>query len=412
MEAVKTVVARRISTRNLMILAAIGVTALIVPLGSEWLLGGVDRHYLPVSSALSSDTLLIWLHFFMDMMIGLSYVAISTTLGVLAWKARRDIPFLWMFVAFGAFIITCGFTHFAAMWTLWEPAFYMAGTIKLLTAVASVVTAIALPRLIPQALRLIEVGKISEFRRKELERLNQILSAEQRELMQLNASKDEFISLASHQLRTPATGVKQYVNLLREGFMGQLTPKQQSLLDKAHESNERQLAVINELLSTARIDTGQLSLDKSRFDIASMAVDVVQEQAKSFRDKNQHVDVSRPDKPLMVMADPKHLRMVLENLISNAGKYTPEDKRISVTVERRGNTVRVTVSDEGVGISPADTHKLFQKFSRIKNPLSHVGGNGLGLYWAKKVVDLHKGTIAVDSKPGVGTSFTITLSIS
>ena len=116
----------------------------------------------------------------------------------------------------------------------------------------------------------------------------------------------------------------------------------------------------------------------------------------------------RPRVPVDV--DPARIRMVLENLVDNAGKYSPQGKDVTVRLSDSADTVLVDVVDQGVGIAEADIDKLFQKFSRVNNPLSTlVGGSGIGLYWAKKIVDMHAGTIAVVSDPGKGSTFTITL---
>src|SRR5437764_6554481 len=112
---------------------------------------------------------LVWLHATSDSLIGVSYVAISATLAWLVYRARRDVPFHWMILAFGLFIIACGATHFMEIWTLWVPSYWLAGDVKLLTAAASIATAVVLPVLVPRALALIEAAKTSEDRKAKLE---------------------------------------------------------------------------------------------------------------------------------------------------------------------------------------------------------------------------------------------------
>ena len=226
----------------------------------------------------------------------------------------------------------------------------------------------------------------------------------------LEQAKDDFISIASHQLRTPATGVKQYVGMLLEGYVGELTEKQHTLLKKAYESNERQLQIIDDLLKVARIDAGHISLQLTDVDLIQLLQDVLYEQIAKAEAKNQALKFSHEDKLLLVKADVARLRMVFENLIDNASKYTPEGKIIRVSVTKQGHTAIVDVQDEGVGIAKKDMSKLFRKFSRLDSemPLT-ADGSGLGLYWAKKIIDLHGGNISVKSEPRKGSVFSVRL---
>lgn len=231
------------------------------------------------------------------------------------------------------------------------------------------------------------------------------------ELEKLNNTKDEFISLASHQLRTPATGVKQYIGMMLEGYAGELTPKQSEFARKAYESNEREISIINDLLDVAKVDSGRIQLRKKKVDFVSVINEILDEQASNFVDRGQKVKFEYADSNLTATADESRMRMVLENLVDNASKYTPESKEIVIELKRDPqDKLIVVIKDEGVGISVDDSAKIFDKFVRIDNPLSDtMGGSGLGLYLAKRIVDLHEGTIAVNSKPGKGSAFKITL---
>jgi PAS domain S-box-containing protein len=244
----------------------------------------------------------------------------------------------------------------------------------------------------------------------ESEQRFKAMSEQQTELVELNNAKDEFISLASHQLRTPATGVKQFIGMLLENYFGELSDDQRIMLEYAYESNERQLEVINDLLKVAQVDAGKVVLSKQKSDLADMLEDIMQEQRAQFSRRKQRVLLDRPKAPVYARVDPSRIRMVIENLIDNASKYTPDGKGITVSIDKskRGSSVKIEVKDEGVGIAKEDVQKLFQKFSRLENPLSiQVGGTGIGLYWAKKIVDLHGGTIVLKSKQGKGTVFTV-----
>jgi PAS domain S-box-containing protein len=247
-------------------------------------------------------------------------------------------------------------------------------------------------------------------RKKELEHLTAALTEQRAQLVALNQAKDEFISLASHQLRTPATGVKQYIGMALEGFAGELTPELHTFLARAYESNERQIAIINDLLQVAKVDAGKITLQMNQVELVTLIHGVLHEHASHFVDRNQTIIFKPKFKELHITADPERLRMVLDNLIDNASKYTPADNMIEVTLTRLSGTVQIAIRDEGVGIEPDDIDKIFRKFSRLDNVLSkHVGGSGLGLYWAQKIIGLHEGTITVESTPEVGSTFTITL---
>lgn len=256
---------------------------------------------------------------------------------------------------------------------------------------------------------------IDDFRRavqdrRELEIKAGMLMEQSQQLMELNQAKDEFISLASHQLRTPATGVKQYIGMLLEGYGGDVAPGQVELLQVAYESNERQLRIIDDLLKVAHVDAGKVALHPEATDIGALINDVVKEQSDTFHKRDQQVKFSPPRQPLVADIDPARVRMVLENLIDNAGKYSPHGRDVSVRLVNQLSEVRIAIVDQGVGIAEADVDKLFQKFSRVNNPLSaEVGGSGIGLYWAKRIIDMHHGTISVDSKQGEGSTFTINL---
>lgn len=239
---------------------------------------------------------------------------------------------------------------------------------------------------------------------------NVALRKQQEELKRLNTSKDEFISLASHQLRTPATAIKQLLGLVLEGFAGEVPSQLESILRKTNESNERQIGIINSLLKVAQIDAGKVVLRKATVDVRVLLRDVIDEQQDTFTDRGQTVTLKGVGSDLCVEADTQYLRMAFENIIDNASKYTYDGGKVTVTVKQVDGEVVVTIRDNGVGIDPDDMATLFDKFKRIPNDLSQkVAGSGLGLYWVKKVVELHGGRIEAESVLGKGTRFMIYL---
>lgn len=243
-----------------------------------------------------------------------------------------------------------------------------------------------------------------------LREANTLLKKQQKELQNLNASKDEFISLASHQLRTPATAIKQLLGLLLEGFEGPLPNTIQGILEKTYEANERQIMIVNSLLRVAQIDAGKITLHKKKSDINEIVKSLCKEYEGVIRDKGQTLTCSLSSQPVYGYIDEHYYRTTLENILDNASKYTIGEGVITITTEQDRETATVTITDTGIGIPPQDIPSLFTKFYRITNDASHnVAGTGLGLYWCEKVIDLHEGTISVESEVGEGTSFKITV---
>lgn len=227
---------------------------------------------------------------------------------------------------------------------------------------------------------------------------------------ELDRVKEEFVSLASHQLRTPATGVKAYLSMMMDGYGGKLNSRQTEFLNKAFEANERQLDIVNDMLNVARMDAGRIMPELVSADLVGLVRDVVEEQMATFRERQQKVTLVIEMACLNAVLDPKLIRMAVENIISNASKYTREKGEIDIRVRVEGGRGVIEVKDNGVGIAKADTAKLFKRFSRISNPLSaQRGGTGLGLYLAQEIVQLHRGALEVESETGVGTTFTMLL---
>lgn len=246
----------------------------------------------------------------------------------------------------------------------------------------------------------------------ELKVRHALLSAERKELVRLNKSKDEFIALASHQLRTPATSVKQYLGMLLEGFAGdlKLTDQQRRLLQTAYDSNQRQIEIVNDLLLIATLDAGKITLQKKPVEVISFLSEIIEEYQPKYAPKKQTLRFKHPEKTISVSFDDIRLRMAIENLLDNASKYSGDNTTIIVAAKQTVKGVSISVTDHGVGIAKGDFKKLFQKFSRVPNELStSSGGSGLGLYWAQKIIKLHGGTLSIKSEVGKGSTFTVTL---
>ncbi len=225
----------------------------------------------------------------------------------------------------------------------------------------------------------------------------------------VNFAKDELLSLASHQLRTPATGVKQYLGMVLQGFAGDVTDLQRTYLERAYASNDRQLHIINDILHLAKLEAGRIVLAEHEFSIADMVKEIIDEQMESVEKADLTLTYKGPTRGLM-KGDSHMLRMVVENLVTNAIKYTPPGGKVTVRLSRLGSYWIIVVKDTGVGIAKSDYSKLFKQFTRIENDRSAaVTGTGIGLYLAYHLTLLHGGTIGVSSSKTKGTTFTLRL---
>lgn len=226
-------------------------------------------------------------------------------------------------------------------------------------------------------------------------------------LIELNKTKDEFISIASHQLRTPATTVKQYVAMVLDGLSGEVSDRQRLFLMKAYESNERQLSIINDLLRVAQIDAGTFKLVPETINVSQLVVEAVEDFLPSFiRSDQQLAGDIEPD--IHAEIDKNAIRMVIDNLLENARKYSESGARTTIVLSDESDAIKIAVKDEGIGVNNPD--RLFKKFSRIENKLStEVGGTGIGLYWAQSITELHGGTLDYRPNTPKGSIFTLIL---
>jgi signal transduction histidine kinase len=227
---------------------------------------------------------------------------------------------------------------------------------------------------------------------------------------ELEQAKSDFVSIASHQLRTPATEVKMLLALLKDGYAGKLTRKQYKLIETAYHTNERQIKVANDLLGIARIDAGRIKLHKKPLELGQWLSTIAQNIQPMLEEKNQEFIFKPLKKSVTIKADAERLRLAVENLIDNASKYTPEGGTVTLQYAVSDSHAVISVRDTGIGIAKSDQKDVFDIYTRIDSALStQVGGSGLGLYLVKKLVDLHHGKVTVSSRPKAGSTFRIHL---
>lgn len=239
--------------------------------------------------------------------------------------------------------------------------------------------------------------------REEVERLQR---AELDNLASLNTFKGHFINMAAHELGNPLTALAMQVAILGEEPK-RLTPEQARCLAIIGRSTDRLRALVADMLVSARFQSGHLQITKRHIDLSRMVTEIADTYRDVAREAKVSLDVPNMP-PLLVDADQDHLGQVIQNLVSNAIKYTPPGGKVWVGVERVGARARVTVRDNGIGLSAEGQQRLFQPFERVHDQSYTVAGTGLGLYICKGIVELHGGTIVGESSgPGKGSTFTV-----
>lgn len=232
------------------------------------------------------------------------------------------------------------------------------------------------------------------------------------DLRLLDKAKTEFVSLASHQLRTPLSAVNWYTEMLLAGDAGKITDAQRKYLDEIAHGSQRMVDLVNTLLHVSRIELGTFKIEPEPVDVAALVRSVIDEQKPQIDGKKLHVrqyfSAGIPD----IQADPKLLRMVFQNLLSNAVKYTDDGGRIDVSISAEGKELHAAVADTGWGIPKDQQDKIFTKLFRADNVKGRVtDGTGLGLYIAKSIVDRSGGSMWFESEEGKGTTFHVVLPI-
>ena len=227
-----------------------------------------------------------------------------------------------------------------------------------------------------------------------------------------NQAKTKFVSVVTHELRIPMTSIKGYSDLLRQGAVGPVNEMQTNFLGVIRNNVDRMSALVSDLSDISRIETGRLKIDLKPLSMAAHVEEVLGSLQPRLDEKKQILELEVPDDLPKVYADPNRVVQVLTNLLSNAWKYTPESGCIRLTAAPGAGSVRVMVTDTGIGISPEDQDKLFSQFFRSEDPLvREQQGWGLGLNVARRLVEVMGGEIGCESALGQGSTFWFTLPI-
>ncbi len=252
---------------------------------------------------------------------------------------------------------------------------------------------------------------------KELKNLKQRLKSKenqienmQRDFNKLIKVKDEFVSIVSHELRTPLSIIKEGINLTLDEVGGKVTPKQKQFLTISKQNIERLSNLINDLLDISKLEAKKVTLKKSLVDLSGFIRGVAAPFKTIAREKKIILEEELPEKEVSIFIDIDKITQVLNNLISNAMKFTKEGGRITIAVEERPGCTQISVRDTGIGISRQNIDKLFNKFVQVGRTYGPgEKGTGLGLAISKALVGLHGGRIWVESKVDKGSKFNFTI---
>lgn len=249
--------------------------------------------------------------------------------------------------------------------------------------------------------------KAAEERRVEEQRREAAQFREHAERMrQLERTKSDFLNLASHELRGPLAIVRGYLSMFEDGTLG--PDELFSILPTLTGKVQQIELLVQQMLETARLEESRLIVQPAPFDLGQAARRVVQTFA-SLTDAHQ-LSLSMPDVPVVVRADRTRIDTVISNLVDNAVKYSPDGGPISCVVAANRRRAFLSVQDSGIGVAPEAMERLFTRFGRIVTPEnSHISGTGLGLYLSREIARRHGGDILVESSPGRGSRFTLTL---
>jgi hypothetical protein len=336
-----------------------------------------------------------WLYIFSDLTIWLAYMAIPLIL-IRFVTLKKGVPMPSVFLLFGAFIMLCGATHLLDALLFWWPAYRLSALVRFLTGVVSIATVIALIRYFNEAIGL----RTSREYESELMFRQQAVQ----ELSRSNQELQQFAYVASHDLQSPLKTIVNYLTLLETKYGEHLDVDGRKLIDTSTAAAGRMRTLINDLLDFSGV--GSVA-EFDSVDLNALIAEILDEHQHDIKVANATVDIG----PLpTLMAHRTDLKQVFQNLITNGLKYRRLDAatRLSIYATDEGTAYRFAVADNGIGIDPEHYERVFQIFQRLHGRNDYPG-TGIGLATCKKVIDIYGGRIWLDSTPGVGTTFYLTI---
>ncbi len=361
----------------------------------------------------------LWLNVGSDALIAGSYFLIPIALLYFVRHRRREIPYGWIPLMFGAFILLCGATHVMEIWTVWNPLYREAGALKLVTGIVSFATLISLVYIMPHAMLLKTQRQLQaevDARTADLVALNTTLRAEiaartaaEEQLRGVDRRKDEFLATLAHELRNPLAPIKNSLKVLESPDV-QETQRQWGRKVIARQVH-RMALLLDDLLDVSRITRGRLDLKVRSVDLGSLISSAVETATPLMDAKGHQFQVQLPHGQTTVEVDPLRVSQALANLLTNAAKYTNEGGLIVLSVHIEAETLKIVVRDSGIGFEATQIPVMFEMFNQIAAPGERPeGGLGIGLALVKGLVALHGGSVeAVSAGLGQGAEFTIHL---
>lgn len=259
---------------------------------------------------------------------------------------------------------------------------------------------------IQNALSVHEIKDLNAHLEQRINAATKELRASNAQLQRLDEAKDEFISMASHQLRTPLTSIKGYISMIIDGDVGKISDRQKHMLEEAFISSERMVRLINDFLNVSRLQTGKFVIEKRDTDLAKVVQQEIESLEQNAKARNLKFTVSVPKKMPILSLDEGKIRQVIMNFADNAIYYSKEKSTIKVSLKLDKQDVWFSVKDNGIGVPESEQANLFSKFFRAANARrQRPDGTGVGLYLAKRVIQDHHGDVFVESKEGKGSTF-------
>ena len=347
---------------------------------------------------------LVWLQVLSNGAIALAYIAIFATL-VYLLRRISGIPFQRMYLAFAVFIVSCGFTHVFDIIVIWDPAYWLDGSMRAVTAVASLGTAVLLPPLVPKAVALAEAARLSQERGVQLEAANREMAVLLEKTKELEQLKTQFFANVSHELRTPLALILGPAESLESG--ANLTDAQRRDVRLIGSNARALLKHVNDLLDMSKLEAGKVTPEYIEADVGRIVTRLAANFDGVARERSIAYRVDAGEVRAQVDAD--KLERVALNLLSNAFKFTPAGGQIRCSLRgERDGRFRLEVADSGPGVRPQDRALIFERFRQGDGGATRkVGGTGLGLAIAKEFVELHGGSIAVGDAAEGGARFTV-----
>lgn len=259
---------------------------------------------------------------------------------------------------------------------------------------------------IQNALSLQEVRDLNESLEQRIDEATRELRASNAQLHRLDEAKDEFISMASHQLRTPLTSVKGYISMLMEGDVGELNSRQKQLLSEAFMGSERMVRLIGDFLNVSRMQTGKFMIERHTVDLAKLVQEELDGLKPNAATRKVKFIYKRPKNVPLMELDENKIQQVVMNFADNAVFYSKDNGTVTVDLKKVGKMIEFTVKDNGIGVPLEEQKQLFHKFFRATNARKQrPDGTGVGIFLAKRVIDGHGGEIIFSSVEGKGSTF-------